>query len=111
MNTQQELKQKADTLLALREDLYEMHFHQVDREWLIDAMLDFAGMNHMYFGEKSEKPINQTEISDIDIKKKRWEDWDEFNKKADYSEDCASPYADGFTRGAKWVLEQLKSRQ
>ena len=58
MNIQQELKEKADTLLALREDLYEMHFYQCDREWIIDAMLDFAAMNHMYFGEKSEKPIN-----------------------------------------------------
>ena len=34
--------ERADKLLALREDLYEMHFHKVDREWLIDAMIDFA---------------------------------------------------------------------
>ena len=36
------LHERADKLLALREDLYEMHFHQVDREWLIEAMVDFA---------------------------------------------------------------------
>jgi hypothetical protein len=36
------LHERADKLLALREDLYEMHFHQVDREWLIEAMIDFS---------------------------------------------------------------------
>ena len=87
-------------ILQKHEDANEYHFHEIDRKWIIEAMEEYAK-------EKSEKAIN-LEISDMHIKKKRWEDWEEFNKKADYSEDSASPYADGFTRGAKWVLEQLK---
>ena len=50
------LREKADKLLATREDLYEMHFHKVDREWIIDAMVDFA--------ENNKKVI---EISDDEI--------------------------------------------
>ena len=42
------LHQRADKLLALREDLYEMHFHEVDRKWLIDAMVDFAQQETKY---------------------------------------------------------------
>jgi len=32
----------ADQILAEHEDANEMHFHQVDREWLIKAMEEFA---------------------------------------------------------------------
>lgn len=96
MKQEQELKQKADTLLSLREDLYEMHFHQIDREWIIEAMIDFAALNHMYFEEKSEKPIN-LEISDDEIKSsmRRYNIID-FGQMAAY------------VTGAKWVLEQIK---
>ena len=31
-----------DEVLAKHEDANEMHFHQVDREWIIEAMKDFA---------------------------------------------------------------------
>ncbi len=44
-------------------------------------------------------------VSNVEIGKKRWYDWDEFNKKACYPEDHQSAFADGFTRGAKWVNE------
>jgi hypothetical protein len=44
-------------------------------------------------------------VSNVEIGKKRWDDWDEFNKKACYPEDHQSAFADGFTRGAKWVNE------
>lgn len=36
------LQEKADKLLSVREDLYETHFHEADRIWLIDAMIDFS---------------------------------------------------------------------
>jgi hypothetical protein len=47
-------------------------------------------------------------VEDVEIGKKRWDDWDEFNKKACYPEDHQSAFADGFTRGAKWVNEIAK---
>lgn len=92
----------AAEILQKHEDANEMHLHHVDRKWVIQAMEEYAK-------EKSEIPIIP-EISDVEIKKKRWEDWEEFNKMAQYSEDSASPYADGFTRGAKWILKQLKHK-
>ena len=38
---------------------------------------------------------------------KRWEDFEEFNKKGCYPKDYESAYADGFTRGCKWMKEQI----
>jgi hypothetical protein len=32
----------ADKILAHYEDDKEYHFHQVDREWIIEAMIEFA---------------------------------------------------------------------
>jgi hypothetical protein len=32
----------ADEVLQHHEDANEMHFYQVDREWIIEAMKDFA---------------------------------------------------------------------
>ena len=32
----------ADEVLQHHEDANKMHFHQVDREWIIQAMKDFA---------------------------------------------------------------------
>lgn len=32
----------ADKILARYEDDREYHFHQVDREWIIEAMIEFA---------------------------------------------------------------------
>lgn len=49
------LRQKADNLLALREDMYEMHFYRADREWLIDAMVDFAMNNSKEISKKANK--------------------------------------------------------
>jgi hypothetical protein len=37
-----DLKQEADMLLEKYEDEKEHHFHRVDREWLIECMLEFA---------------------------------------------------------------------
>jgi hypothetical protein len=74
------LHERADKLLALREDLYEMHFHEVDRKWLIDAMVDFA------------QQLPQQEISDEEI-------YNEAKNHHNYYE---------WSAGAKWYREQLK---
>jgi hypothetical protein len=34
-------RNQADQLLARYEDDHEHHFHQVDREWIIDCMIEF----------------------------------------------------------------------
>lgn len=36
------MKEVADSILAKYEDDHEYHFHQVDREWIIEAMIEFA---------------------------------------------------------------------
>ena len=46
------LHERADKLLSVREDLYEMHFHKVDREWLIEAMVDFAQQQETLYTEE-----------------------------------------------------------
>ena len=79
------LHERADKLLSLREDLYEMHFHQVDREWLIEAMVDFA-------------QLPQQEISDEEIE-------EEISKR------YMQPTMDyAFRDGCKWYREQLKCK-
>lgn len=40
--TIEEQVKKADELLAKYEDEVEMHFHQVDRNWIIDCMIEYA---------------------------------------------------------------------
>lgn len=36
------MKDLADKILAQYEDDREYHFHQLDREWIIEAMIEFA---------------------------------------------------------------------
>ena len=35
-------KELADKILSRYEDDREYHFHQVDREWIIEAMIEFG---------------------------------------------------------------------
>ena len=35
---------KADEILKKHEDANEMHFHEVDRKWIIEAMEEFAAL-------------------------------------------------------------------
>jgi len=79
------IQDRADKLLALREDLYEMHFHQVDRKWLIDAMVDFA------------QQLPQ-EISDEEIEKA----WTEYR--------TITNNEDAWTF-KEWLKEKLKQRK
>jgi hypothetical protein len=91
--------ERADELLALREDLYEMHFHQVDRKWLIEAMVDFA------------KQLPQQEISDemSKIEKALYHAWSDYEYKEGnlYS----TTFIDGWLMGINWYREQLKQKK
>lgn len=42
----------ADEILKKHEDDNEMHFHQVDREWLIEAMEEYAQQEIREFMKK-----------------------------------------------------------
>ena len=35
---------KADDILKKHEDANEMHFHEVDRKWIIEAMEEYASL-------------------------------------------------------------------
>jgi len=83
-----ENKQTAVEILRKHEDANEMHFHDVDRKWIIEAMEE-------YVKEKSEIPI----ISDEQIEDVAWEKFITDSGKF------------GFISGAKWYREQLKQRQ
>jgi len=93
------LHERADKLLALREDLYEMHFHQVDREWLIEAMVDFALQLPKQEISKDAKITSFDEISDEEIEKAS-ESITNIGNRRKYWQD-----------GCKWYREQLKPRQ
>ena len=74
----------ADQILQKHEDANEMHFHQVDREFIIQAMKEYA-------------TSSQTEISDEEIEEMLFHHSNE--------------YAYGFKDAIKWYREQLKQRQ
>ena len=78
-------------ILRKHEDANEMHFHDIDRKWIIEAMEEYAK-------EKSEIPIIP-EISDEEIE--------------NYLAEAGHPlsYDNAFIDGAKWYREQLKQRQ
>lgn len=92
MKKQEELKLKADTLLAMREDANEYHFHRVDREWITQAMVDFLELNHMYFAPEHK------EVRSSEIRKEA---------EAFYGKGVVPDYEEGFIDGVMWYKEQL----
>ena len=74
----------ADQILHKHEDANEMHFHQVDRQWIIQAMEEYA-------------TSSQTEISDEEIEEMLFHHSNE--------------YAIGFKDAIQWYREQLKQKQ
>ena len=79
----------ADQILQKHEDANEMYFHQVDREFIIQAMKEYA-------------TSSQTEISDEEIEQAA----KEFERTKGYYYMITS-----FKEGIKWYREQLKQRQ
>jgi len=96
INLNNSMKQTADEILKKHEDANEMHFHEVDRKWIIEAMDEYA-------------TFSQTEISDEEIFKQSIKEMEEW-----YGSDCKEEI-DSHFRGAKWMQkwyrEQLKQRQ
>lgn len=79
-------------ILRKHEDANEMHFHDIDRKWIIEAMEEYAK-------EKSEIPIIP-EISDEEIEK--------WVASTPYYGHCKPEYKEGLDEGAKWYREKLK---
>jgi hypothetical protein len=94
------LHEKADKLLSAREDLYEMHFHQVDREWLIEAMVDFS------------MQLPKKELSDEDIREgaEKWVFETNGHKWSNNNDEAGDNYG-SFMEGVKWYREQLKNKK
>ncbi len=46
---------KADEILRKHEDANEMHFHEVDREWIIEAMEEYAALRQPLVSGRSEQ--------------------------------------------------------
>ena len=88
---------KASKLLAKREDENEYHLHDVDRKWVIEAMMDYA--EYCLKGTSS-----QTEISDDEIFKQSVSAMEEY-----YGSGCETEI-DAYFRGAIWYREQLKKK-
>jgi hypothetical protein len=94
------LHEKADKLLSVREDLYEMHFHKVDREWLIEAMVDFS------------MQLPKKELSDEDIREgaEKWVFETNGHKWSNNNDEAGDNYG-SFMEGVKWYREQLKNKK
>lgn len=43
---------KADDILKKHEDANEMHFHEVDRKWIIEAMEEYAAQQNVTTDEE-----------------------------------------------------------
>ena len=81
----------ADQILQKHEDANEMYFHQVDREFIIQAMKEYA-------------TSSQTEISDEEIEEQSW-------GYREVTKDINIPPNEDWSNGAKWYREQLKQKQ
>ena len=57
----------ADQILADHEDANEMHFHQVDREWLIKAMEEYAASRMPWIRPQDQMPKDGEPVLITDV--------------------------------------------
>ena len=57
----------ADQILADHEDANEMHFHQVDREWLIKAMDEYAASRMPWIRPQDQMPEDNKPVLITDV--------------------------------------------
>lgn len=89
-------REKADEILAKREDYNEYHFHDVERKWIIQAMMDYA---EYCLRGKAEK----MELSDEEIEKASKKYRKSTNNQM-YIEEL------GFKEGMKHYREKIKEK-
>jgi hypothetical protein len=57
----------ADQILAEHEDANEMHFHQVDREWIIKAMDEYAASRMPWIRPQDQMPEDNKPVLITDV--------------------------------------------
>lgn len=57
----------ADQILAEHEDANEMHFHQVDREWIIKAMEEYARTVQPWIRPQDQMPEENEPVLITDV--------------------------------------------
>ena len=109
------INKRLENLEGIRNQLVEDNMPHNATQSRIDELLSLKHQifqqNDVKGGELATFKNDVREVTNEEIGFKRWEDFKEFNKMAQYPTDCESPYADGFTRGAKWMREQLVPMQ
>ena len=96
---------KASDLLAKREDENEYHLHDVDRKWVIEAMMDYAE----YILSMSEKPTSHIELTDEEIEKFANEKYAESKKLFSSNHFPLSVVENHLIDGMKCYREQIQS--
>jgi hypothetical protein len=56
---------KADDILKKHEDDNEMHFHEVDRKWIIEAMEEYAALRQPLVVGRSEQLLAVSDLKDF----------------------------------------------
>ena len=57
----------ADQILAEHEDANEMHLHQVDREWVIKAMEEYAASRQLWIKPQDQMPKDDEPVLITDV--------------------------------------------
>jgi hypothetical protein len=57
----------ADQILKEHEDANEMHFHQVDREWIINAMFEYARTVQPWIRPQDQMPEDSKPVLITDV--------------------------------------------
>ncbi len=76
----------ADQILKEHEDANEMHFHQVDREWLINAMKEYAASRMPWIRPQDQMPEFDEPVLITDNEGMQVVAWYEFETNKWYSE-------------------------
>jgi Protein of unknown function (DUF551). len=76
----------ADQILKEHEDANEMHFHQVDREWIIKAMGEYAASRMPWIRPKDQMPEQGKPVLITDVEGLQIVAWYVADRKMWYSE-------------------------
>ena len=77
----------ADQILKDHEDANEMHFHQVDREWLIKAMDEYAASRMPWIRPQDQMPEFDEPVLITDFEGMQVVAWYEFETNKWYCEE------------------------
>ena len=92
----------ANEILKKYEDANEMHFHEVDRKWIIEAIEEYAALR---------QPLVSGALPSDDEIRGGADEWvfDINGMKWSNNDDTAGDNYGSFIAGAKWVLSHLSN--